>query len=104
MSSKRLLPITIPGYSNVEKAIQITGHEVLCKKLMNVLDSALAALFPDISVKLNFIPRPNKAEEYSDLYYESSNVLNEVTFSKLIAEVKTRKKVDFNVPNIIEEY
>jgi hypothetical protein len=70
---------------------------------MYILDSSLSSLFPEVE-DMEIVPRPNGSDEHSDLYYEIKNEDGQITYSKVVAEIKTRRKIEFNVPNVIEEY
>lgn len=105
ISGKRFHPIKLKGSKPGSKKIGISSHDALGKKLMYILDSSLTSLFPE-EENMEFVPRPNQSDEHSDLYYEISNEDEDgqLTYSKVVAEIKTRRKIEFNVPNVIEEY
>ena len=69
---------------------------------MDILDSSFISLFPEVT-NLAFVPRPDGVDENGYLYYETTKN-NEIATSKVVAEIETRKKIEFNVPDIIEEY
>lgn len=86
-----------------DKPIEITSHDDLASKLVPILHSSFTSLFPDVK-NMAFVARPNGvSDDHTDLYYETLNEDNEVTYCKCVAEIKTTKGIDFNVSDVIEE-